>query len=213
MRVWIGGQFASLMSLACAALLGGCQAEGSRVANPMSIEARQYDLAYEASIEVLRDAGFRLDQRDYRFGQVSTHPKGSPVVLEFWQRDNSTIEQAWLSTLSDVRRRVQVQLEPTTGDQTDDQAEQGRQDAAEAARPYRLSVEVIMQRRQVPVRRMTGSVRTGVFSELDEVPAEWRRRGIPASYWETIGRDPHLERRLLQRIARRTARMEPAGPW
>ncbi|MFW6060392.1 MAG: hypothetical protein ACODAQ_09430 [Phycisphaeraceae bacterium] len=191
-------------------LLAGCQSAAPPVSNPMQIEARDYDALYEASIDVLRDMNFRVDRQDYRFGELTTHPKGSPTALEPWLGDNSTARQAWLSTLSDVHRRVRIQFEPAS-----DAAAAGGSDAGAAGdheaadRPYMLRVEVLLERRQVPGRRLTGSAQRGVFSELEAVPAEWRRRGIAAAYWQPIERDPHLERRLLQRIVRRAEALQP----
>lgn len=194
------------LSLAAALTLPACH-QAPELPNPLPIESAAYDPAYEASIDVLREAGFRIAQRDYRFGTVSTHPKGSPTLVEFWVGDNTTLRQGVGSTLSDIRRSVRIELEPRQGGEAGEAAETdpGNGATGRAIEGYTLRVEVSEQRQQVPVRRMTGSVRTGVFSELREVPEEWSRRSIARSYWEPIGRDPQLEQRLLRRIAERAS--------
>lgn len=180
---------------------GGCQPSREALPNPMPITAAAYDPVYEAAAEVLRGAGFRLVVRDYRFGELVTAPRGSPTAVEIWHGDNTTLGQAMLSTLSDVRRQVRVELEPGERDQTE--VSQDRWD-------YGIRLEVTMQRRRLPVRRLNGAVGRRMFSQLNAVPTEWAARGIEASYWETIGRDRHLEQRLLRRIADR-AELEPVG--
>ncbi|MEX1017779.1 MAG: hypothetical protein WDZ31_13640 [Phycisphaeraceae bacterium] len=168
-----------------ALLLTGCQRAVVDAPNPLPIASEEYDRMYDASIAVLRDHGFRVDQQDYRFGEVVTRPDDAPTAIEFWQADNTTAAQAWQSTLDHLRRTVTVFLEPAE---------------AEGEGDYALRVEVLMERRVQPTRRLTGSSRQNVFSTLDAVPAEWQRRGITAHYWEPVGRDPYLEARLLRTI-------------
>jgi len=218
----------ALMGMIASAV--GCQSP-TEAPNPLTIDAQEYDRVYAATIDVLQNAGFTVDQRDYRFGLVGTAPRHSPTMLEPWHSDNTTSDQSSRSTLGHLRRTVQVHLEPlpetsTEHDAPPATAPQNQPVTAEATRnraaqdssatqpatntrtdAYALRVEVQMQRRQVPVRRMTGSVQTGVFSELAAVPAEWRRRGIDAAYWQPVGRDPYLEQRLVRRIIHRSMRL------
>src|SRR5688572_16983036 len=53
--------------------------------NPVEVDAAEYDRVFEASVDVLRDAGFRVNRRDYRFGDVVTYPDTSPTVFEPWK--------------------------------------------------------------------------------------------------------------------------------
>lgn len=207
----------ALLTSAWFALGAGAGCARAALPNPMPIEPRSYEPVYEASIEVLRDAGFELARREYRFGLVTTEPKGSPTIFEFWQRDNTTLGQAARSTVSDLRRNVRIELTPLTVDEPASGAPDATEDADDAgaepvspamegaAQRYAVRVEVTKQRQQVPVRRLTGAVETGVFSRLAAVPGEWAARGISARYWEPIGRDHHLEQRLLRRILRRAS--------
>ena len=67
---------------------------------------------------------------------------------------------------------------------------------------YYLYVKVDLQRLVNTTRYLNGRRTDSVFAELAEVPIELRRRGVPAIYWETTGRDRHLEQRLLKEIIR-----------
>lgn len=183
-----------------AALFAGCSSNpGAVIDNPTPIPAAAYPEAFDASAAVLRDAGFEVDRRDYRFGRVTTQPKGSPTALEIWKPDNTTTGQAISSTLGDLRRTVTVSFAP------DPQHAAEWIAAAEQQPPpaYPLSVEVMLERMQVPQRRLNGSTRGTVFADLAEVPTELQNRGVNQSYWQPIGRDPHLEQRLLQDILSR----------
>jgi hypothetical protein len=76
------------------------------------------------------------------------------------------------------------------------------EDAASGGEPtqFALDVQVDLQRRQVPVRRVTSTGRRRVFSDLKAVPTEWRERDIPGQYWQSIGDDPAFEEKLLRSI-------------
>jgi hypothetical protein len=70
---------------------------------------------------------------------------------------------------------------------------------------YDFDVEVELQRRQVPVRRLSGTAGRRPFSDLKAVPYELRQKDVPAAYWEPVGRDAAFEQKLLEEIMRRTA--------
>lgn len=135
---------------------------------------------------MLRDAGFQLNRQDFRFGRISSEPQGSPTVFEPWKSDNVRAEEAWLSTLGDLRRTVTISLEP--------------KETVELASAYGLRVEVVLERLQIPERRMDGRTQGSVFADLGEVPAELQDRGIRQRYWQPIGRDLALEQYLTQKI-------------
>ncbi len=175
-----------------AAIFAGCSTSASRdaIPTPPPLAAADYPAAFDASAAVLRDAGFGIDRRDFRFGKISTTPKGSPTILEAWKPDNTYADQALRSTLGDLRRTVTVSFTAPPDD----------------ADRYDLAVEVLVERLQIPARRMNGSTRGEVFADLAEVPEELQARGITGSYWQPIGRDVHLEQRLLQHILDRIQR-------
>lgn len=209
-----------LAFLAMASLiLGGCHRHYAPAPNPVEIDPAEYDRVFEASVEVLRDHGFRVDRRDYRFGKVTTEPNASPTAFEPWVPHNTTFTQTAQSTTDHLRRTVIVSLEPTPpedraamqdlGQSLDAAPSLPAEDAAAevAGAPYRLRVEVLLENQQVPVRRLNGSVTGSRFSELSAVPAEWSDRNIGPVYWQPIGRDAHLEQRLARQIIERAMQL------
>ena len=187
-----------------ALLVGGCTPPPP-VPTPTPVEPAEYQATFDAAARVLRDAGFAVDRRDARFGQITTEPKGSPTLLEPWVGDNVTAGRAAASTLGNLRRTVRVTLTPPPpeSDHGDVSAVDTTQpdDAATSPR-YDLAVEVLLERYQSPTRRMSGATKGSVFYNLSDNPAELAARGITTAYWEPVGRDPDLEARLLRRIVR-----------
>ena len=167
----------------------GCSAAGPPVPNPVTVDAREYSRLFDASVEVLREEGFRVDRQDFRFGTVTSKPDGSPTMFEPWRPDNRTASLAGWSTLSDLRRVVTVTLEPQP---------EGMERSV-----YDLSVVVELQREQSPLRRLDGNGTKQQFRSLSEVPEEWARRGVTAKSWETVGRDEAMEQALLRAIMER----------
>ena len=166
----------------------------------VALEAGEYDRAFAQSVAVLRDVGFVVDRQDHRFGQITTLPRPSPTIFEPWQPDHTYLDQAARATLGSLRRSARVSLARAT-DPTDASTEAGP--AAEPPPGYALEVEVLIERLQVPTRRLSGTTRGSVFDDLDEIPAELQRRGVVGRYWQPVGRDVHLEARLRDRILRR----------
>jgi len=182
-------------------MTAGCSRAIVRADNPGPVSSDGYRQVFEASVDVLRGYGFTIDRRDYRFGVITTLPVGSPNVFEVWNPQNTTSHQAVESTLASEQRRVNVSIQAPPGrsglaegtDQTDPDA------------GYLLAVEVILERRQVPTRRLAGSARRNVFSDLAAPPNDLTARGVTGNYWEPVGRDPYLEARLIQEITQRAA--------
>ena len=184
--------------------LTGCATPTPHVGNPVTISAAEYRRVYDATLWVLRRHGFVLDRQDYRFGVVATRPLHAPTVLEPWLGRNLSFTDAVASTLNDQRRIATVRLEPAGTDRP----------ASEGPQPpdYRLSVEVMMERRQIPRRYLTGSTAgRRVLRDLVATPVQWQRRGIKGFYWHPVGQDHRLEQRLLQHIIRKSMALEQAG--
>ena len=166
--------------------------------NPSPISTASYEQTFDASVDVLRDMGFVVDRKDYRYGVVTTRPDVSPTGVEVWHPDNTTDAQAWDSTLAYLRRRVTLQLEPVDASQL-----------ADTAQAYQLRAEVLVERRQEPMRYLTGSTRGGrIFGHLRGVPADYRRKGITGSYWEPVTRDTALEQRLIRAVQIRAEELQ-----
>jgi hypothetical protein len=172
----------------------GCAANDAPLPNPLPLEVEAYPDTFARTVDLLRDRGFEVDRQDLRFGRITSRPKGSPTLAEPWIADNTTADQALRSTLGDLRRTVTVMFEPPdpVGSSTDD--------PVLGEGPYAMHVEVLLERLQVPGRRLNGRTSGGVFADLSATPAEMRARGIEGRYWQPVGRDPLLEQRLLEAI-------------
>ncbi|GAB4194804.1 MAG: hypothetical protein Kow00105_09050 [Phycisphaeraceae bacterium] len=180
-----------MLAVGLTAGMVGCARHMAVVDQPVAIDSARYRACFDAAVDVLRDNGFVVDRRDYRFGVITTRPLGSPTVLEPWHAHNSTADQAWESTFNDIRRRVAVRLAKNAAST----------DAGDTpVSSYNLEVEVVMERKQVPTRRLTGSAKRNVFSSLSAPPRELADKGVTGTYWEPIGRDRELESRLLAQI-------------
>ena len=169
--------------LLIATIGGGCHSYTVRD-HPASIPADQYDRAFNAAIETLRDKGFEIDREDYRFGRVVSRPLESPTIVEPWHTTNTTFSQMVENTLNTQRRIASVFLDQATD-----------------ADQYQLRVAVTIERRQHPTRRLTSSTAPRrIFNTLRDVPYDMRQRDNKRLYWHPIARDPDLEQRLLGQI-------------
>jgi len=193
------------VTLALVALLGGCTAAADKAANPTPFDAEQYRPAFDAAVQVLRDRGFAVARSDYRHGVVTTKPEAAPTALEPWRGQNASAPLATVATLNDLRRIVTVTLEPTAGDRPDGPPPAPAPAPAPATQPdrYTLRVEVLVEREQTPIRRLSGVTGGNVFDTLEAVPTELKRRGIEGRYWVALERDPALEQVLLREIVER----------
>jgi len=193
---------AILLLLAVSLGSAGCSRAIVRADNPAPVPADQYRQTFEAAVQILRDLGFTIDRRDYRFGVVTTLPLASPNMFEVWNAQNTTRHQAVESTLASEQRRVNVSI--TAPGQADGDDQTGS-DAS-----YRLEVRVVLERKQIPTRRIAGSARRNVFSNLAAPPKDLVARGVTGSYWQPVGRDPYLEARLVKQIIELAEKTTPS---
>ena len=218
---------AAILWSTLAMLVVGCAASRP-VPAALTVEPPQYGDAFDAAVDSLRDRGFTVARRDYRFGLITTQPLPAPTALEPWRGGNVTAAQALRATVNDVRRTASITLRPidplrplrpladSPGDATDAPADVEEWDGAPPSdfaiapgpasgdtQRYAVEVEVLLERLQSPVQRIAGSARAGIFSPLSRTPDELAARGVQRSYWEPIGRDPYLEQRLTRAIGRR----------
>lgn len=175
-------------TLACLLLgtaLMGCTtapAEQPQTAR-LTFSADRYPVVFEAAVQTLRDQGYRIARRDYRFGTITTYPKEAATAVEFWVDDATTRQQKRADTLNRQQRTVTVKVE------------QPDKDAG-----YALTVEVLVQRLQRPERFLTHSASPRISTTYTDVPIHLKDRGIDGPYAQTLDRDPLLERRLIEAI-------------
>jgi hypothetical protein len=199
---------ACLILLLLPCLAAGCSRKIVTADNPAPLSADLYKTYFDTAIDVLRDNGYVIDRNDYRFGTITTLGQGSPTVLEVWNPQNTTGRQAVESTLADEQRRVNVtftknEQQAPTGTGSDPVSETDTSGGG-----YAIEVEVILERRQTPTRRVNGSARRNVFTNLSAVPKELADKGVTGNYWQPVGRDAYLEARLMKQINDRVAKAE-----
>jgi hypothetical protein len=143
----------------------------------------KYPAVFEAAVETLRQNGFRIARRDYRFGTITTYPKEAATSAEFWIDDATTAAQRRSDTLNSQQRTVTVTVEPD-----------------QASEAYALTAVVLVERLQRPERYLTHSAGTRITAAYDDTPMHLKDRGIDGPYAQTLDRDPLLERRLIEAI-------------
>ncbi|MEX2212915.1 MAG: hypothetical protein WD768_02230 [Phycisphaeraceae bacterium] len=193
-----------LTALACGAILcaalSGC-GSGPAIDNPQPVSADAYRATFDAGVLVLRDHGFTVNRQDYRFGRITSKPKPSPNVTQFWTADNGTFDQAMSSSLNNQRRIVTISLTPTKGEGDGQANETGA---------YLLQVEVELQRLSDTTRRMTGSMEAySVSRNLTDRPDEFRRANVPTRKFYLLEKDTPMEQRMLADILQRAAELKP----
>ncbi|MEM9416538.1 MAG: hypothetical protein AAGA29_13840 [Planctomycetota bacterium] len=172
------------------------------------LQRDDYDAAFDAAIALLRDQGFRIARKDWRFGVITTYPEASPTMFEPWVEGNAIRDLARRSTLNELRRRVTVTVKPATPIFEVDESLSGSRPSDPAARSmpetYSLSITVTLERRQAPDRYLTHSARGRIAARYRDVPAHLAQRGIPAEYWEAAGDDLAYAEHLFQQLAQRS---------
>jgi hypothetical protein len=198
--------------------LAGCASQTTIVTAPVEIDSREYARVFDASVLVLRELGYRVDRQDYRFGRVTTWPKGTATAAEIWRHEELTPYQSLEATLNSQRRSIIVMLDPIDASPDPDASTTltgrpltplpGSPTSTLGAQAYRLRVEVLIEEQQRPTEYLNGST-TGqrMNSNLREVPIELASRGIAATYWQPTGRDPYMESRIVAQIIRKSVEL------
>jgi hypothetical protein len=80
----------------------------------VTVTATDYDRLWRACEEVVAERQFAPERVDYRNGILTTRPLPGAQFWELWRRDVNDGYSMAESNLATVRRRVQVELLPTT---------------------------------------------------------------------------------------------------
>jgi len=184
---------------------GGCaSSQGPEV---ITVDASQYQAAFDAAAEAARVEGMPPVLQDRRAGVIETDARVAASLVEPWRSENASFHQAVENTLSMQRRRARFEFVPV-GSQAPGStpepevapsvamAPQSEIDLTQISGPVELRVRVFVDRAQSP------GVRHGFWSRAetttaDLVAPEGETRGI---YWVPITRDMAFERRLLQAV-------------
>ncbi|HRX83490.1 MAG TPA: hypothetical protein P5572_00560 [Phycisphaerae bacterium] len=147
--------------------------------------AAEQNAVWKAAQNVLRAHQFRLDRVDRRAGVITTDPQTSQHAFELWRKDVATRYDFLEATLRTVRRSVRVTIAPRDG--TDE-----------------ITVEVHKEFYSTPERQFNSSIATMRMFGNELPRADTGERITDAdSKWIDAGRDPAMERYLLDQIVAR----------
>jgi hypothetical protein len=190
----------ALLWISIVSLTLGCQ-KPAVSPDPTVIQIRQEqadkDRLCDATLEVLRRHLWTIDRLDRIAGVISTRPETSQQFFEFWRKDVATPFDLFESSLSPIRRRVTVNIEPTAADAGENE--------------WNFTVKVEKQRLRSPERQYNASASAlRIFSE--ELPGAAGQKQVTRAdeYWYDIGRDSAFEDYLLKRILAQAKIAEPA---
>ncbi len=214
----------SALTLLAATQIIGCSRAVS-APNPIAIAPAEYHRMFDASVDVLRNHKFIVDRKDRRFGIVTSRPQVASSILEPWQTDNSTPIDYAENTINYQRRTVRVELRPVTAQPAAPQPNSAAPapstpPVADSPAEFELAVTVTVDRLyHPPIQLYTSALQTFNFrhqrTRYRDVTSEY---GVDSSYWQPVGRDEELEKRLLAEIVRSATfntgptRFEPLTP-
>lgn len=147
-------------------------------------DAAADDVLWNAVQDSIRDYRFRIDRVDSRAGVVTSLPETSKQLMEFWRNDAVTLYDMWESTINPIRRWIEVRVEKQP-DQTE----------------RLVAVTVHKERLSSPDRQFNNS--TAAYRYFGEsLPSTTGITRLTPEYdrWLSMGRDPALESRLVDRI-------------
>jgi hypothetical protein len=194
----------------------GCARRATTSPTPrFEVTHANYETAIDAVLDTLRTEQIALDRIDRRLCVITTKPRTSASFAEPWKVDNATVALAMESTVHYQRRIVRIQFRAygqgaPSESQAIDKARVGFDqvtadaapifDAASHAGTLVMYVRCDIERAQRPGMQIQPIALRESNITTDPLLAE---RGIPARFWQPIDRDPYMEVRLADRIARR----------
>ncbi|MEM8834948.1 MAG: hypothetical protein AAGD00_03915 [Planctomycetota bacterium] len=181
--------------------LGGCKSSPNTpasavVAQPLAatfdLELDNYPTAFEATKDVLREAGFTLDRIDAERGVITTRPRSSAGIFTPWLDFSDSLGGDVENALHAEWRRVRVSvLDQHTGEPI---GANGSLDALS------MQIEVLRERVQRPHRRTDPRlIRRSSFARESALV----QREMQPGYVVPLDRDVELARRLLTEVERR----------
>lgn len=81
-------------------------------AQAMTVDQRNFEANWQASLDVLRKYNFVIDRQDRRSGIITTRPLLGRHWFEFWRHDAVGICNQWESTLQTIYRTATVHVSP-----------------------------------------------------------------------------------------------------
>lgn len=153
-----------------------------------AVATQDSDCLWEAVQESLRRGGYRLDRVDREAGIVTTMPETSQHFFEVWRRDVNTREDFWEGSLNSIRRWVEVNVS-------------GASEVSVVVHKERLS----------SLDRQFNSTGAAYQYFGENLPSTTGKVKVTAEddHWIDRGRDPAMERYVLDAILERAA--NPTG--
>lgn len=154
--------------------------------------AKDFDGLWNACRDALVDDGFTIDRIDYREGTLTTLPLVSKQAYEFWRNDVVDARGLAQSSLGTMRRTIWLTIKRLPGG------------------AFEASPKAVVERYATVERRITSAAQyRDIFSiRLVDVSRDVEQTGmsVPAEYYYAIGRDPILEKQLMQSVLNRLKR-------
>ncbi|HEY4329363.1 MAG TPA: hypothetical protein VGN88_06485 [Phycisphaerae bacterium] len=149
-----------------------------------------YDNVWQQATLLLSKTGFALDRQDYRLGVLTTLPLPSSQFIEFWKPQQTNIVNAMENTVNDQRRRVRISISKVEG------------------KPefYEIAVQVLVERETNPSEVIGGPVfveGSGFGRNAITLRSDYAAPKDEPGDWVPVGRDPDLERKLLDQLFKR----------
>jgi len=225
---------AALLAIVAATLLSGCATRPTETT--IVINPADYDIAFTAARQALRDERFRLERVDAAEGLITSRPLNTGGIATPFDSEQTTLEDEWQDFIGDRRRVAVITFEPLPdrslanrpqpADRGTSSAPARTQTAApqtplrdlrdlQQQRPNQdtdpailLRVRVVIERMQQPGIQVppTAVRRTSRFTDI-----EWARRGAQAPYPVPVGTDDHLAARITRRIQNALADSQSVG--
>ena len=128
------------LAVLCATILAFLPAACLKYTKPTAAKPQQttaernFDALWRGSLEVLRRYNFTVREADRRAGLIVTEPLTGQQWIEFWRKDAATWKDLAESSLDTILRTTKVRIQPV----------------AAGAEAYKVTVEVITERKGVP---------------------------------------------------------------
>ncbi len=175
--------FAMLATLPCCGCLSSPPKANPRGASTIQVSDSARDPMWERAVVVLNRNHFQVARESKLEGVIETEYRGGSGLLEPWNPDSVGLSNRMESTLQSIRRKVTVTMQSTG--------------------PGTMNVNVRADKELEDLPGLAANYEGGAtFSEnqplsrdLDQVVGQ-----SGPSRWISIGRDPLLERKLLNEI-------------
>lgn len=190
------------LGLLGAASLGGCAVrQGPASASGLTNDAN-FNAAWDAAIQTLRQYRFEVDRTDPRAGEITTLPLLGRHWFEFWRKDAATEADVAEGTVQTVWRQATVTI-TRKGSPPSEEAPPAEYDVAvviETSRSDRPTAQVTSTSEAIDMFRRPRA--------MEAPDARSKERIIPVP----LGRDANLEQVLLAKIQALAAKKQRTFP-